>query len=257
MATCELEWNVNARDMQAVIKVLDALVDEAKLVFDTNGMHIRTVDDAHVAMVQIEIEPAFFEKLNVSDTETIGVDITKMKEILKLCNTTKEKADIIKFRLDTDINRLVYQVGYNEGKISLVDTTGMSEPRPPELKLPAKFTIKTNDLVKILKRADCLSEHVSIEIEDDMVIIRAEGATDTATAKLTENNEALICVEGENCKSVFSLHYLSDMIKAAKGQAEEISFNIGTNYPIKITYKIGQDDAGKVTYLLAPRVEND
>jgi len=54
---------------------------------------------------------------------------------------------------------------------------------------------------------------------------------------------------------MFSLDYLSDISKIA-GKADEVTIDLGKDYPLKLKLKIAEG-LGEVNYMLAPRVESE
>jgi len=54
-------------------------------------------------------------------------------------------------------------------------------------------------------------------------------------------------------RSLFSLDYLKDMGKVM-ARAPQVEIALGIDHPVKFTFPIA-DGAGKVEYLLAPRIE--
>ncbi len=69
--------------LKEMIKVVSTLVDEVKWNITSDGVDLKAVDPAHVAMVDLTLGKDAFEELEASDCE-LGIDIDKMKEVLSL-----------------------------------------------------------------------------------------------------------------------------------------------------------------------------
>jgi proliferating cell nuclear antigen len=54
-----------------------------------------------------------------------------------------------------------------------------------------------------------------------------------------------------DCKSMFPLDYLSDMLKAANSETD-LTLKLKENAPVELNYHIGE---AKLRYFLAPRIE--
>jgi len=65
----------------------------------------------------------------------------------------------------------------------------------------------------------------------------------------------LIDLKSGDARSLFSLDYLSDIVKPAS-KSNEITIELGKDFPVKIGFSIA-NGAGKIGYLLAPRIESD
>jgi proliferating cell nuclear antigen len=55
---------------------------------------------------------------------------------------------------------------------------------------------------------------------------------------------------------MFPLDYLSDMIKVARGKSDEITINLGNDYPVRLSFEMAGGYI-KIVYLLAPRIESE
>ncbi|MHC1635643.1 MAG: DNA polymerase sliding clamp, partial [Candidatus Methanospirareceae archaeon] len=55
--------------------------------------------------------------------------------------------------------------------------------------------------------------------------------------------------------SLYSLDYVSAMSKGMS-KASNVTINLGKDYPMQLEFEVA-DGMGKITYLLAPRVESE
>jgi proliferating cell nuclear antigen len=225
------------------------LVDEAKFNITEDGISLRAVDPAHVAMIDLSLKSSAFENYKASETE-LGIDITKMSDVLKLA----KPADIISITHDEEKNRLILKILNITRSMALVDTTGMAEPKVPNLSLPAKVVIKTQELIQGIKASESVSDHISLAATPEGFELASEGDTDAVNLKLSKDLLAELNCK-ENVKSLFSLDYFSNMVKSA-ASAEAITMNLGTDFPVKIEFNIASEK-GEVHYLLAPRIESE
>lgn len=243
------EAKIKADTLREIVGVVSTLVDEIKLNIDSDGMSLRAVDPAHVAMVDLSLNAGAFEDLKADKCE-LGIDIDKLKEVLRLAKV----GDILVMRHDEDKNRLIITVENITRRMSLVDTTGMSDPKVPKLNLPAKVQLKTNELSQGIRASESVSDHVALIVSQDGFELQSEGDTDSVELKLPKDLLEEIDVS-ENVKSLFSLEYFSNMIKSV-GSTDHVTMFLGNNYPIRIEFDIAGGE-GHVTYLLAPRLENE
>lgn len=83
--------------------------------------------------------------------------------------------------------------------------------------------------------------------------MKAEGETNEVEIRLTLEDEGLLDLEvEEETKSAYGIRYLSDMVKGI-GKADEVILRFGNEMPLQMEYMIR--DEGRLTFLLAPRVE--
>ena len=69
--------------LKEIVEIIATLVDEAKFSIGKTSLVIKAVDPAHVAMVELTISKGGFEEFKADENE-LGVDIDKVKEVLKL-----------------------------------------------------------------------------------------------------------------------------------------------------------------------------
>jgi proliferating cell nuclear antigen len=235
--------------LREVISVVGTLVEEVKLNISSDGMSLRAVDPAHVAMVELVLKAGAFEELKASACE-IGVDIEKFREMLKLARA----GSVLRLSHDEEKNKLVVTIDNLTRRMSLVDTAGMSDPKVPNVNLPAKVSVKTEELNQGIRASESISDHIALIATPEMFELSAEGETDSVSLKLPKDLlEALECKD--TVKSLFSLDYFSNMVKSV-GNAPSITLNLGTDYPVRIEFDLAGGE-GHVKYLLAPRIEND
>ena len=100
-----------------------------------------------------------------------------------------------------------------------------------------------------------VSDHIALGVnaETEVFYVDAEGDTDDVHVEMTADD--LIGLESGPAHSLFSLDYLSDMNKAIPKDAE-VTVELGEEFPVKMHFNIAEGN-GRVTYMLAPRIQND
>lgn len=240
---------IKSEVLREVIDVVSTLVDEAKFTINKDGLNLKVVDTAHVAMLEMAISKDVFDEFKL-DPIQVGVDIDKVREVLKLARA----GETIDLKIDNTKNRLMLGVGNVTRWMSLVDTGGMSDPKVPNLNLPAKISVKTEELRQGIRASESVSDHISLKANSEGFEIISEGETDSVNLKLSKDLlERIECKEP--VKSMFPLDYFSNMIKSITS-APSVTLYMGNDYPVKIEFEIA-GGKGKGTYLLAPRVETE
>ena len=237
-----------ADTLKEIVTIVSTLVDEAKFSITPDGIRLRAVDPAHVAMVDLKLNKEAFEEYKADESE-LGIDVTKLEQFLRLAKA----GEIIDIVNDEEKRRLNVAVGNTTKRMSLIDTTGMSEPKVPNLNLPAKVTLKIEDISQGIKASESVSDHIALTVTKDSFEMVCEGDTDQVQMKLLKDQLIELECE-EKVKSLFPLEYFSNMMRAIPSQAK-ITLNLGNDYPVKIEFKIAEGN-GEVTYLLAPRIES-
>ncbi len=243
------EAKVKSDVLKEVVDVISTLVDEAKFNAGKDALVVKAVDPAHVAMVDLSLDRSAFDGYKADDVE-LGLDMDKMKEVLKLSRA----GELLHLVHEEDKSRLVVHVGNITRRMSLVDTAGMSDPKVPNLNLPAKFRVRTDELRQGIRASESVSDHIALIATPDGFEILSEGDTDSVSLKLPKDMlDELACKE--KVRSLFPLDYFSNMVKAIS-TAPTVTMNMGNDYPVKMEFEIA-GGKGQVRYLLAPRIESE
>lgn len=244
------EAKINAGSFRDSIESISRLVDEIKLNINQEGISSVSADPANVAMVMFKLKKEGFEEFHVDEEMTIGFDLNRLEDILSVASM----GDEIEMQSEEG-NQLSIKVSGFDYKISLLDpSTIQQEPKVPDLDLPARIVLEGNKIRKAVRASEKVSDYLVFSTKDDKFIITAEGDNDSVKMELDESQ--LIDIEtSEDVRSIFSLDYLADMSKSIK-KASETKIRLGTDYPVKINFKIVNDN-GEVEYLLAPRIESE
>ena len=240
---------VKADVIKAVVDVTRSLVEEAKFNITPKGVSLRAVDPAHIAMVYIEVKDTAFEEYKADEME-LGIDIDKLSGILRLADSDS----VISLEYDKKSNRLIVKIGNLVRRMGLIDTAGMPDSKMPTLDLPAKTVVRAGELSKGIRASEMISDHLALTVDKDKFELYAEGDVDTVN--LTLSKDMLIELNSpDKYKSLFSIDYLSNMIKPVKSE-DPVTILSGNDNPIKVDLDFA-DGKGHVTYLLAPRVESE
>src|SRR4030065_1182139 len=93
---------IGAEKLKEAIKSVSTLVDEAKLKLTPDGISVRAVDPANVAMVSLDLAGDAFDSFEATDGE-LGIDLTKLNGIMEMA----DKGDSIDLDLDETADKLI------------------------------------------------------------------------------------------------------------------------------------------------------
>ncbi|HSV42080.1 MAG TPA: proliferating cell nuclear antigen (pcna) [Methanomassiliicoccales archaeon] len=240
---------LRSETLKGVVDVVSTLIDEAKFKIDANGVSLKAVDPAHVAMIDLHLDKAAFEQFSANDTE-LGLDLDKLRDVIRL----SKAGDLIEMRQDEERNRLVLSVGNVTRRMNLVSTEGMADPKVPNLNLPGKISLNVEEMQRGIKASESISDHISLNAGPDGFEMISEGDTDLVSLKLPK--DLLVSLDCKDpIRSLFPMDYFANMIRAIPA-GTVVSVNIGNDLPVKLEFEMASGK-GKVKYLLAPRIEND
>ncbi len=243
-----LNAEIKSDVLKELVEIVGTIVDEVKINLDENGLSLKAVDPAHVAMVDLSLDSEGFKSYEANQTE-LGLNLNKIEKFLKLSGS----GDIIRISHDEEENRLNMEVNNITQKMPLLDTAGMTDPNVPSLDLPISMRIKGEHLLNGVKASENISDHISITANPDGFEIFSEEDENSVKMSLGED-ELEELTANEEVQSLFALDYFSDMVKCVSKNAK-LDIELGADYPIKIQFDFA-DGNGNVRYLLAPRIES-
>lgn len=231
------------------IAALSVIVEEVRLRITPEGISVKAVDAANVAMVIFDLKSGAFESYEASETE-IGLSLEKLNDILAIV----DKKTVASLELDEESQKLLIDLGGFKYTLSLIElSTIRTEPRIPQLDLPARVTLSGQEFRTAIKAAEKISDHITLGVSGNTFFMEAK--EDTDSVRLEMDSSQLIDLKSGDACSLFSLDYLTNISKPS-GKSSEVSLSLGRDFPILIYFETAAG-AGTVTYLLAPRIESD
>lgn len=242
---------VQADTLSDAIEPVSALVDECKLNLGEDGLEVRAVDPANVAMVEMKLSRTGCESYD-ADGGVIGIDLDRLEDVLSMAKA----ADLVSLELDEETRKLEIVVDGLEYTLACIDPDSIrQEPDIPDLDLTGTYVFEGGEFDRAVRAADLVGDHIAIRGEaPDELVFAAEGDTDDVEVTLKER-DLLSGDLGERCKSLFSLDYLSD-INRPLGTDTECSLLLGDEFPLKLRYSRA-DGHVQVVNMLAPRIASD
>jgi len=240
---------IKSETFKGLVNIISTLIDEVKFTITPEGMTLKAVDPAHVAMIELNIRAKAFESYSASETE-IGLDLDKVKAVLKLAG----QGDIVAMEKDESKGRFIFKIGNLTRSMNLVDTSSMNDPKVPQLTLSANAVMLVDQLQKGIRAAETISDHISLKAEPGSFELSCEGDTDDASLKLKGADlESLETQSGVH--SLFPLDYFANIVKAIPA-GTKVRVELDSDYPVKLVFGLAGGEAD-VVYFLAPRIESD
>lgn len=244
-----IQIKVDAKTIREFSNIIITLVQEAKVDFKADGISAKVMDPARVAMISVEVKSGAFQEYNVEGENSLGLDIEKMRNILKLTEPSK----VIDLKYDG--KKISLKLDNLTAGIPIIDPGALTTPKIPSIEPQNKVVTDIKALSTGIKAAEGISEVVTFNIRAEELRIYAKGETDAETTELTiPKGKAKEFIFSSEAKSSFALEYLTKFLRALE-TTEELSIALGNDYPLRVEAPI-LNGKGKVTFLIAPRIEN-
>jgi len=247
-------FRIPVATLSDAIAALRTIVDEAKLRFSETGFQSRAVDAANVAMVDVSISDAAFDRLDVDDETTLGVSLETLADVLGMA----ESGDDLIAELNTETRKLELSFPNTglEYTCALIDPDAIrQEPDIPDLDLGGEYVVPGRAVDRGLSAADLVSDHIRLEgVGDDTIRLSADGDTDSVDLEISADGDLIDgSLDGDEQESLFSLDYLTDITRPI-GSDSAVTVDLGSEMPVKLHFETGGGDIN-VTAMVAPRIQ--
>lgn len=232
------------------INAVSNLLNEGVFNLTKSGIELKSMDSANVALVELNLLASAFKEFDLKEDTKIGMNMSDLTSVLKRAKAGES------LTLELDDNSLSIEFGGDvkrKFQVPLLDLK--DESKSPSLDFPATVEIKTDVIEDGISDAEIISDAVTLEMDPDSFVMRAEGENRRAELKLEKGSDSLIDIKAtDHVKSTFPLDYLRKMSKAAK-LADTATLQLGNDYPLKLEFKV--IDKILLGFILAPRIESE
>jgi DNA polymerase III sliding clamp (beta) subunit (PCNA family) len=232
--------------LQEFLKGVNALCGEVILKFDKEGLHVISMDPANIAMVVGDIPKYQFQELEVGENPSYALNTGNLKALL--ARADKDSSVSLRFGDKLDIIIQGKNIRKQFAMRLLADVEEKAE-KLPDLKFTAVVELPTKDFEESLKDCDIVGESVIFSVTDGKFNMSSRG--DLQLVNLALPGTVKIEGDAKNIVAKYSLEYLQKMILKA---SDKVKISFGRNYPLRMDYS---NLEGKITFVLAPRVDND
>ena len=244
-----LEMEVKVDVLKQMVGILQSTVGEVKMVFDKDGLTVRAVDPAHIAMVELVAEASVFDSYE-ADKNVLGVQLSAVMDTLKLLKGDQT----MRITVDED-GKLEMRFGQGMRRVTLLDIEGLSDPKVPPLTPAVNLKVRGSDVLQGMKVTQDIFDLITIVATEAGLSVESKSEA-SAGSWLIGKDTLLQYEPPENeVKSSYAKDYFVSMCRAM-GSADELELAFGQDYPMMVRFQLF-DGKVRVLALLAPRIEND
>ena len=247
-----IELTISDIDMiKNSVAIASEIIDEGVFKITKNEMKFLAADRALVAVIDLTIGASAFEKYEVSEDTSIGVNMSNLVSILHRAAT----GDKITLKKDDGKNKLkiiISGTSTRRFEIPILNITESETPPIDKLDFSALIELKSDVLAQGIADAEVVSDLVIFEADPGIFRMKSEGDSTMAELELEKGNPALVKLESNQAtRSGYPLDYLKKMVKASK-LAEIASLKFSSDFPMRMEF--GDNDKLRMSFVLAPRV---
>lgn len=235
----------NPLALSKAVEIISELVTEVRIKVNDFGMSIVAIDPANVAMVGFKLPKTAFSRFE-TDTETLGVNLDSLKQILKRCGS---KSSLVISKKENYLEIEIFDRIKRSFTLNLIEIE-TEEKEIPSLEFSSVVELNSIDFIASIEDCVVVSDSCSFIIEENKFILSSKGGLNSARSEFS-SDEAKI--QAENCKSKYSLEYLQKFLKAAK-VSEKTKISFSADHPLRLDFNA---EHFSLTFILAPRVETE
>lgn len=250
----DLQVIIEKRRLQQAIDQLRTTVDEAIFRLGRDGLEVRCVDPANVAMTDIHLEEAAFEA--VGDGKfPIGVNLERLDDYL----AQADKHELVQLTYIPETGMLNIRYGNTEVDLAAIDPDSIrSEPDIPDVDFTASAVLEAGEFVDAVNQCAIATDHVEMHADADDGELSLIGDGDTDDIEVSFGREDLIDGKfGEETMGLYSIEYLTGECGILNAAPSESALHVeyATEFPSKYEYDFAGGH-GHATMTLAPRIQN-
>ncbi len=236
-----------AKYIKSIVDSLAKLVDEVAITLNSEGLHLKALDPARVALIEVSLPAVSFLEFDVGEETTVGLSMANLSKLL----TRLKKGDRFELKAEEDYVAITIHAAIK--RTYRFRNLEVQIPEIPEAAF--EFNVEAQVLADAIKHAikdaEVIGDTLEFEAKDDQALyMRGKGATISET-KLTRDMPALIDLNvKEPSKSSYSIEYLKHVVALTK-IAEATIVKFSTDAPIYLEFALAGE--GRVKFLLAPK----
>lgn len=246
----DVEWAVEfeypgAKTFVVLMKSLGSLVDEALFTFSEEGLRIKALDPARVALLDIDLGTDAFLTYEVRKPISVGVNVAGLIKAIP----TPKKTDKLVFKASEEFYELVIESNVTRRyRFRSIEVIAEELPEPElEFEAEAKAIASAfKTAIKDLKDA----ETIEFRAQGDDLVLR--GVQIGAEARLSRIAGSLLELKApeSGTSERYDEGYITKVIDLA-GHVQTIEVRFGSGIPLNILFPLAE--GGFVKYLLAPK----
>lgn len=239
----------NPKLFKTIFSTIANIIDEVKLVADSDSIRLKTLDREHITFVGLELKPELFDEYVCDEPITLSFDLSRFMDAMNLVSS-----DDRLILSCNDYNLILifegdYESKFEIGFIEIEDDT----PNAPVLDFPVNLEIESKLLSELFKNVHKISgKEVGVKIEVDEDYFKVQGVNEFIKNDFKYlHGEKVV----NNVNSSFAIEKITNIMKASS-LTDITELKIGDTMPIFIKFTSVAEDYS-LEFLLAPRVEKD
>lgn len=232
--------------LKTAFNSISEIVKEVTLIFDNTGMHLTCLDQGHTVFITLDLNKDVFDEYACEKPEKIAIDC---KEFMSILKKGKSKDRLLMTNDDYNLLMNFEGDGTKKFKIRMIDIE-YDTPTPPEMNIPNSVTLPSALLNEYVTDLADFSNSIIFRLDGDYFKIINDGDFGEGEIEYLHGENM-----SESVQTNLSVEKLENTLRATKF-SRNVTVHIGDDLPVLINYILPSDN-GKLSYMIAPRIESD
>ena len=232
--------------VEAMKAAYELVKDEVTFKIGEDGIILRAMDPANVAMVIMELTKKAFDEYQIVKESFIGINMERFMQVLKRSG----KGDEMSMRISGGKMEIIY-TGRGVRRFSLPLLALESGPRPePNLSFSVKAEVQSTALREAVEDTSVVSDAITIVAANNELHLLAQGDLGDVETIL-KKGEGIEAIDiQDKARSKYSIEYLKKLAKTKIGKNVKMMFK--SDYPMMLQFS---EPEIKIAFILAPRMD--
>jgi proliferating cell nuclear antigen PCNA len=255
---------LKAEQFTTIFQHIKLFSQHVNVMFDSEKMYLQAMDGSHVSIFELTIPSKWFDSYTINEGNNIclGINSTILFRILNTYETGQtlniiydiENTDKLEIHFTNNDNN-IKNVFDKHFELPLMDIENETM-HIPDFESQADILIPSNKFANIINQLKQFGDTMDVECSEEKIMIVAsslESGKMYVEIKF-DDLQSYSIAEGHEIKVSFGLSFLQNICYYSK-IAKNIELRITENYPMKITYELGDD--ANIIYYIAPKINDD
>jgi len=221
--------------------------DDVAIEITGDGIGLRAMDPANVAMVSLRIAKSAFDSYDLEKDTVIGINMERLVQVLR-----RARRNVIMGIRVEEGKLIISYIGTGVRRFAIPLLALESGPRPePNLNFSVKAVLDSSTLKEAIEDARVVSDSIVFEARENELRLIAQGDLGEVET-IMRKEEGLEEIEvQENARAKYSIEYLKKMVKGSK-ISSLATLQFKTDYPLRLEFS---DVDTNLAFILAPRID--
>jgi len=227
--------------------IYELVKDDVSIQLADDGLVIRAMDPANVAMVVFKLNKKAFDKYDLKNETYIGANMDRLFRILKRSKSNTP--------MDISVDDGKMTIVYGEKSVRRFTTPLLSlesGPRPePKLDFTSVIEMDPDEIKQAIEDAEVISDSVVFISNAEGLRLISQGDFGSVETMFKVSEGVVKAEVREESRAKYSLEYLKKMVKGVR-VGDRVKIQLKTDFPLKMEFK-GEDV--ELSFILAPRID--